>query len=119
MDGTRLLVVAALAAGFGACDRTGNDQNTTTAPSTRTEPSNPTGQSKEDGRITADVRKAIQDDSSMSADAKNCTITTVSGVVTLQGAAASQAEKDSVEAKARAVSGVKRVDNQLKIKTES
>ncbi len=66
--------------------------------------------------ITADVRRAILDDDTMSTNAENCKIITADGVVTLRGPVDSQAEKDAIEAKARAVAGVARVDNQLEIK---
>lgn len=72
-------------------------------------------ESAADVRISADVRKAIMDDSSMSTDAKNCKVITENGVVTLRGVVNSQAEKDAIEAKAAAVSGVLRVVNELEI----
>jgi osmotically-inducible protein OsmY len=68
-------------------------------------------------RITADIRRAIMDDSSMSTGAQNCKIITDdAGVVTLRGVVTSQAEKDSIAAKATGVVGVKQVDNQLEVK---
>lgn len=70
-----------------------------------------------DVKITAAIRRSIMDDKSMSVDAQNCKIIAdKSGVVTLRGPVASQAEKDSIEAKAKAVAGVNRVDNQLEVK---
>lgn len=74
-------------------------------------------QSSDDIRITADIRRAIMEDKSMSTNAENCkVITDKAGVVTLRGVVNSQAEKDSIEAKAKAVAGVSRVDNQLEVK---
>lgn len=70
-----------------------------------------------DTRITADVRRAIVDDGSLSTNAHNCKVITESGVVTLRGPVNSQAEKDAVEAKAKSVPGVASVVNQLEIKT--
>jgi hyperosmotically inducible protein len=68
-------------------------------------------------RITADIRRAIMDDKSMSTGAQNCKIITDdAGVVTLRGVVSSQAEKDSIAAKATGVVGVKQVDNQLEVK---
>lgn len=68
--------------------------------------------------ITAEIRKAIIADKSMSMNAQNCKIITDNtGVVTLRGMVNSQAEKDAVETTAKAVAGVTRVDNQLEIKT--
>lgn len=69
-------------------------------------------------RITAEIRRAIMNDDSMSMNAQNCKVITDSaGVVTLRGVVNSQAEKDSVDAKARSVAGVTRVDNQLEVNT--
>lgn len=70
-----------------------------------------------DVRITAAIRRAIMDDKSMSVNAQNVKIITEqSGVVTLRGPVDSQAEKDAIEAKAKGVAGVTRVDNQLEVK---
>lgn len=70
-----------------------------------------------DTKITADIRRSIMDDSTLSMNAKNCKIITdAAGVVTLRGPVASQAEKDTVEAKAKAVAGVKNVVNELEVK---
>lgn len=67
-------------------------------------------------RITADIRRAIMDDDSMSTGAQNCKIITDdAGRVTLRGKVDSQAEKDSIEAKATGVAGVTAVDNQLEV----
>lgn len=74
--------------------------------------------SKSDIDITAAIRRAIMEDKSMSMNAQNCKIITESGVTTLRGPVASQAEKDAIGAKASAVSGVTRVDNQLEVKVK-
>lgn len=69
-------------------------------------------------KITADIRRAIADDKVMSTNAQNCKIITdKSGRVTLRGVVDSQAEKDSIDAKARAVAGASNVDNQLEVKS--
>lgn len=66
--------------------------------------------------ITAAIRRAIMDDKTMSMDAQNCKIITdAAGVVTLRGKVQSQAEKDLIEAKVKAVPGVTRIDNQLEV----
>ncbi len=68
-------------------------------------------------RITAAIRRAIMDDKNMSVAAQNCTIIAEdTGVVTLRGVITNQGERDAIEAKARAVAGVTRIDNQLEIK---
>ncbi|MBL8886282.1 MAG: BON domain-containing protein [Phycisphaerales bacterium] len=74
--------------------------------------------SKSDIDITASIRRAIMEDKEMSTNAQNCKIITEGGVVTLRGPVNSQAEKDAIEAKAKAASGVTRVDNQLEVKTK-
>lgn len=73
-------------------------------------------QSQSDITIAAEIRKSILSESGMSTNAQNCKITSDHGVVTLRGVVNSQAEKDSIEAKAKAVTGVTRVDNQLEVK---
>jgi hyperosmotically inducible protein len=65
--------------------------------------------------ITQEVRKAVVDDDALSFNAKNAKIVTADGVVTLRGPVASEVEKAAVEAKAKSVAGVTRVDNQLEI----
>lgn len=68
-------------------------------------------------KITAEIRRAILDDKSMSTNAQNCKVITDSaGAVTLRGPVASQAEKDAIESKAKAVAGVTSVVNELEVK---
>ncbi|MFN0131541.1 MAG: BON domain-containing protein [Phycisphaerales bacterium] len=75
-------------------------------------------ESSADIKVTAAIRRAVMDDKSMSMNAQNCKIITdKSGLVTLRGVVNSQTEKDSIEAKAKAVEGVTRVDNQLEVKS--
>lgn len=72
-----------------------------------------------DIKITADIRKAIMDDKAMSVNAQNCKIITEKGgAVTLRGPVDSQAERDAIEAKAKAIAGVTRVVNELEVKTK-
>ncbi len=70
-------------------------------------------------KVTADIRRAIMDDKAMSLNAQNCKIITDNaGQVTLRGVVSSQAEKDSIQAKATAVAGVTKVINQLEVSTK-
>jgi hyperosmotically inducible periplasmic protein len=68
-----------------------------------------------DRTITQNIRKTINSDDSLSTNAKNVKIITNDGIVTLRGPVKSEKEKVDIEAKAKQVSGVKRVDNQLEI----
>jgi hyperosmotically inducible protein len=68
-----------------------------------------------DRTITQNIRKTITSDESLSTNAKNVKIITNDGIVTLRGPVKSEKEKVDIEAKAKQVSGVKRVDNQLEI----
>jgi osmotically-inducible protein OsmY len=68
-----------------------------------------------DRTITQTIRKAITEDDSLSTNAKNVKIVTNDGTVTLRGPVKSEQERANIEAKAKQVAGVKRVDNQLEI----
>ena len=72
--------------------------------------------SNADRTITAEIRRSITSESGMSLNARNVKIITNGGVVTLRGPVNTQAEKDAIEAKAKAVAGVTSVDNQLEVK---
>ena len=68
-----------------------------------------------DRAITQNIRQVITADDSLSTNAKNVKIITNDGTVTLRGPVKSEKEKAEIEAKAKQVAGVKRVDNQLEI----
>ena len=68
-----------------------------------------------DRAITQNIRKALTADDSLSTNAKNVKIITNDGTVTLRGPVKSEKEKADIEAKAKQVAGVKKVDNQLEI----
>lgn len=74
------------------------------------------GNGKDDIRITADIRKGVVSDSSLSFTAKNVKIITTGGKVVLRGPVKSAQERATIEAKARATAGVSDVDNQLEVK---
>jgi len=69
-----------------------------------------------DLNITQQIRRAIVADDSLSMDADNVKIITQGGIVTLRGPVRNETEKQAIEAKAQAVNGVTRVDNQLEVK---
>jgi len=75
------------------------------------------GQSESDVRITADIRRAIVADESLSMNAHNCKVITRGGVVTLRGPVETQAEKDAIATLARGVVGESNVVNELEIKS--
>jgi hyperosmotically inducible protein len=68
-----------------------------------------------DRTITQTIRQAITADDSLSTNAKNVKIITNDGTVTLRGPVKSEKEKSDIEAKAKQVAGVKRVDNQIEV----
>ncbi len=74
------------------------------------------GGSEADRKITQQIRQAVVADGSLSMMAKNAKIITINGVVTLKGPVKSDQERASLEAAAKRVAGVSKVDNQLEIK---
>ena len=73
-------------------------------------------ETKKDIKITAHIRKAVVKDKSLSIDAQNAKIITRSGVVTLRGPVATEAESMKLQKIAKKTRGVVKVDNQLEIK---
>jgi hyperosmotically inducible protein len=73
------------------------------------------GQNEADIQVTADIRKAILADDSMSVNARNSKVVTANGVTTLRGVVNSGAEKASIEAKAIAIVGRGTVVNELEV----
>jgi hyperosmotically inducible periplasmic protein len=69
-----------------------------------------------DLQISQNIRKAIVGDDSLSLDAHNVKVITAGGVVTLRGPVKNQQEKNTIEAKAKQVAGVTRVDSFLEVK---
>ncbi len=74
------------------------------------------GNSRSETQITADVRKSVMSDKSLSFTAKNVKIITVGSKVTLRGPVKSDNERAAIEARAKQVAGVTEVDNQLEVK---
>jgi hyperosmotically inducible protein len=82
----------------------------------QTKTSGDQSESEADRTITQNIRQAITADDSLSTSGKNVKIiTTTDGTVTLRGPVKSEKEKTEIEAKAKQVAGVKKVDNQLEI----
>jgi osmotically-inducible protein OsmY len=107
-----LTVGGAVAADNVPADNTGRNERDRSG-DTRT----PGDQSSKepDMQITQNIRKAIVADKDLSTNAHNVKIVTVDGAVTLRGPVASTEEKARIDREARAVAGVKKVDNQLEI----
>ncbi len=76
------------------------------------------GNSQADIDRTAQIRKSLMSDDSLSTDAKNVKVITANGKVVLRGPVKSDAEKTSVGAKAAAVAGADHVENDLDIVTK-
>jgi hyperosmotically inducible protein len=72
-------------------------------------------QNEGDLRITADVRKAITGDESLSVNAHNVKVITRNGIVTLRGPVNSEAEKNKLQDIAQKTPGVNQVDNQVEV----
>lgn len=73
--------------------------------------------SAKDTAITRSIREQIAADKSLSMRAKNVTIATQNGRITLKGAVANNSEKSKIEEIAKKVSGVQSVDNQTEVQS--
>ena len=113
---------------LGACKKADRDTHaaetgTTTAPTqgSRAE-SAPTasGQSnaKADVDHLAEIRKAIVDDDGLSLAAKNVTVLTSSGRVTLRGTVSTDKERLRIEELAKRSSATRSVDNLIEVETK-
>lgn len=68
-----------------------------------------------DRELTADIRRQLTSDASLSTSAQNVTIVSRGGVVTLRGRVSSQEEKSRIEAAARQSAGVKQVRSEIEV----
>jgi hyperosmotically inducible protein len=68
-----------------------------------------------DVKITAEIRKMVVGDDSLSMMAKNVKIITVNGAVTFRGPVETEKEKAAIESHAKHV-GAKKITNELEIK---
>lgn len=76
------------------------------------------GTSDRDVKISAELRKALVNDKSLSTYAQNIKIITVNGEVTLKGPVKSIQEQRALAAKAKSVAGVANVLNKTEVVTE-
>lgn len=112
----KMLIMSSLCLALSSCDnmqpdntaRNERDRNATLTPGDQSE-------NEHDRTITQNIRKAIMDDAALSTNAKNIKIITNNGVVTLRGPVNSESEKATIDAKAKSVSGVSSVDNQIEV----
>jgi osmotically-inducible protein OsmY len=70
---------------------------------------------KGDLQLTAQIRRAIVKDKSLSMMAHNVKIISNNGAVTLRGPVKSDEEKSTVAAKAQAIAGADKVDDRLEV----
>jgi osmotically-inducible protein OsmY len=75
-------------------------------------------ENRTDRDLTQQIRKAVMADKSLSTYAHNVKIVSQSGAVTLKGPVRSDDEKKTVVAKAEAVAGAGKVNDQLTVEPE-
>ena len=108
-----LFTLSALAQDTPAADNTSKNQRDRSG-ETRT--SGDQSNSPEDVQITATIRRAVVEDHSLSATAKNVKIITADGAVTLRGPVKNEAEKAKIAELAQSTAGNAKIDNQLEVK---
>jgi hypothetical protein len=113
----RLLASACLCLfALGACEK--RDTTPTNPPPTNPSPAPRDGNGNtaaQDQDLARRVRQAVLDDTVLASIAQNLQVTARSGAVTLRGTVKSQADKDAIASKARGVSGVQSVVNELTV----
>ena len=87
-----------------------------TTPTPTPAPTPTTANSESDQKLTEQVRTAVVGGGDDNAGAKTIQVSVAGGTVTLTGSVASDTEKAQAEQKAKAVSGVTKVENQLQVK---
>ncbi len=70
-----------------------------------------------DRKITQKVRQMLQDDKQLAAYANTIQVSTINGIVTLNGAVATDKDKTDISDRVKKISGVKRVENLLTVNT--
>ena len=89
----------------------------TNRPTTTTGTTTGTSQNQQDDTaLTQRVELALRDDTTLSAPASRVTVTSSRGVVTLNGQVDTQEQRQQIESKVRATSGVTSVVNRLEVK---
>lgn len=108
-----LVSLASCALALAACSER-HDQGTDLARAERVTPMDQPNAAA-DVDVTRAIRDAITSDDSMSIEARNVTVVSQSGVVTLRGPVQDDEEKAAILAIAMRTPGVSRVDDQLTV----
>jgi osmotically-inducible protein OsmY len=74
---------------------------------------------KADRQLTQKIRRAVNDDKSLSTYAHNVKIISQDGMVTLKGPVRTDEERTTIEAKATAIAGSGKVTNELSVAPKS
>jgi osmotically-inducible protein OsmY len=109
----KILFIPAICVLFVSC--TGNSNNPNGNSNDYSNGNNQMQSQPSDWDITANVKKNLMSDNSLSSSARMISVTTNNGVVTLTGTVASKEESRKVVRMVKSVSGVTDVDNQLTI----
>ena len=86
-------------------DQAPNDQELEQQQSTRS-----------DRDLADEIRNAIHEDTTLSPEAHKLKVVSESGQVTIKGTVQSEEERQAIEAKAEAIAGPRKVNNQLTVK---
>lgn len=105
--------LSAIAEEKTAADNTAKNERDSSG---ETQTSGDQSNSPEDIKVTADIRRAVVADKSLSMTAKNVKIITANGMVTLRGPVNSAEEKATIASLAKSAAGEAKIDNQLEVK---
>jgi len=108
-----VFTLSAIAQERPAADNTSKNQRDRSGETTT---SGDQSNSPEDVKLTATIRRAVVEDHSLSATAKNVKIITANGTVTLRGPVQNEAEKAKIAELAQSAAGNAKIDNQLEVK---
>lgn len=105
-----ILLGACLLVGLAGCSKNASAYQNPNAPSNTTSPNT-------DQDLAERVRRAVTDDAMVATLSQDLQVTALNGVVTLRGGVRSQSDKDAIGNKARGVSGVASVVNELSVRS--
>ena len=110
----KTILIASLIILFASCNS--NDRDRGTHSRTDYQCARDSKDQDPDWQITARVKTALMSDNSLAASSRFVSVETTNGIVTLTGTVPSKEQSHAIERKARAISGVCKVNNQLTIK---